>query len=72
MPDITACVNASCVERKSCYRFRCLWTPLWQSVSVFSSDPGECLFFTAIEGRPVVSEEEAEFRAQNELEEGDQ
>lgn len=39
MPDITACVNFSCSMRAECFRYRCVWTPGYQSVSRFEG-PG--------------------------------
>lgn len=64
MPDITACVNKSCEQRMSCYRYRTVWSDRWQSVSLFKNQMDGCrYFYPCEESDRLVLEDEADQRA---------
>lgn len=72
MPDITMCVNKQCPLRSKCYRYRAV-PSTWQSFANYIphtiaklSDPAiyetKCDYFWEIDGRVLLSTEEADGR----------
>lgn len=69
MPDITMCVNKQCPLRGKCYRYRAVPDD-WQSYTKFEPQErigspayaADCYDFWEIDGRHVVSIEDADKR----------
>lgn len=71
MPDITMCVNKQCPLRSKCYRYRAV-PDGWQSFAKFEPSNKafggygdtvlDCDYFWEIEGRVLLSTEEADGR----------
>ena len=70
MPDITMCINKSCPLRSKCYRYRAVPSN-WQSFANYqpttvAKQPGKyetnCDYFWEIDGRVLLSVEEADGR----------
>lgn len=51
MPDITMCRPVKCAVRHTCYRFKAIPDPHWQSTTDFSKlprDDGKCGYFLPV------------------------
>lgn len=67
MPDISMCSNGDCPSRESCYRYRAVPNPDWQSYSHFEPDKDGCPWFCAIaSGDGIRSMEEIEGKGDSE------
>lgn len=55
MPDITMCQNATCPQRKVCYRAQATPSQPWQSYALFEWDAEKgCPDFWGVQSRPTM------------------
>ena len=62
MPDITMCRNSSCPARRTCYRYRAVPNPDWQSIAGFhgSDEDWSCYWPLTQATGPVLDTDEVD------------